>query len=243
MKLAVLQQIHAVERQLLPGIVVSLSQAGGRISEIKRTVRFEDQIIGAIETLTFKPIRQHCALSVFFDPHHVPIAMRAKDHPPLPIQGHAIRAEKRDHRLPVVVLRSGVRRIAPGKAAGLEENGNLSVRRPFVDGVGGNVAEEQIAALANPHRSLDEPKAARQFLHFCVGGNNLIERRIESDDFVGALCVNSECWQKERGGGEPKTLYVIFHDVTPEIHDSNIAKFALRRARRRSRRDTAARRQ
>src|SRR5207253_3760475 len=68
------------------------------------------------------------------------------------------------------------------------------------DGVFHQVAEEEVAAGANPHRALDELEAAMHLFDFGVGWNDGVERAIDPANATTFLCL---C--PTQGDGEQRT--------------------------------------
>ena len=103
--------------------------------------------------------------------HDLVVAVRAVHHSPLRIDGDGIRAEQRDHAVPVVELHSRVRIICSGEPAVSEKHGRLAgVRAPLVNHICGNVAEEKIAALVHPHGTFQEAEMIGKFFHLASSG-------------------------------------------------------------------------
>jgi hypothetical protein len=64
---------------------------------------------------------------------------------------------------------------------------------PFVDDVCGNIAEQQVTVFTIPERPFDKPKPAGQLLDFRIDGDDVIELRVEPNDFTPGLPKKATC--------------------------------------------------
>src|SRR5262249_51566333 len=110
--------------------------------------------------------------------------------PALPVEREAVRSDHREFFVERVAFLFAVgldEAYAPdvpaGVAAVVEMDRDLAVGRPSIDDVGGDVAEEEIAALAllDPKRAFGEAEAAFYQLQLRVGRDERIERGIDRD--------------------------------------------------------------
>src|SRR5690242_21570570 len=116
------------------------------------------------------------------------IAMRAEDDSSLRVHADSIRAEKSDGSFSIVHLHASRGGIGAGESAVGKKNGNLAVvGRILVDHVGGNIAEEQITALAHPNRPFQKAETLGNFFDFGVRGNNVIELGAQPRDEIPVL--------------------------------------------------------
>src|SRR5262249_5455880 len=147
--------------QLLAWIVEELGQAERRIGEIQSAVGAVDQIVGAVEALAFVAVGQNRDDAVLLETHDAPASVLVDGEPAVAIEREPIGAG-------LAVLGDVGSRVA---ALGAKDR-DAAVGRPAIDRVGVGVAEEQIAAIAHPHRALSEQKPVGQLLDFGAGWNN-----------------------------------------------------------------------
>ena len=167
LQLAVLEQEHALIRQLLLQIPVGETIAATGIREVERAVRSKHQIVRAIQTLTFVGFGENRPLPIFLQPHDGAIGFCRIDDSSLRIERNAVGAESR--------VRGTAGR--PGPVRLLEERGHLPVRCPPLNHVGRNIADQQMAAarLFDPQDSIDESEAVLQRLDGCARRDDGVE--------------------------------------------------------------------
>ena len=62
----------------------------GRVGEVDGAVGLDHDVVGAVEPLALKVLRQHCASAVVGDPGHAPAVVLRREHPSLAIQSQAV---------------------------------------------------------------------------------------------------------------------------------------------------------
>ena len=112
--------------------------AGAVVAEPDRIVGFDDDIVGAGQPLALEAVGQHGDRAVIFGAGQVLRVVLAGDEPALAVAGVAVGI---------------VRRLA-------EHADRAGLLLPFHDPVVRDVAEQQIAAVAEPHRPLGKAHAA-----------------------------------------------------------------------------------
>ena len=156
MKLAVFQQIHAVEGQFLLRVFITFAQTKGRIGEVKGAIGFINEIVRTVEALSLIAIGENGPFSIFFDSYDSAISVSCEDDPALTIERHAIRSKQSNHVLAVIDFGSGFGWIGTGEPRRLDRDENLAVRRPLINSVCRNIAEKQVPALTYPNRTFSK---------------------------------------------------------------------------------------
>src|SRR5262249_48613777 len=75
LQLAFVDREDSAERQLLARVVKELWQTKRRIGEVQRSVRAVNKIVRAVESFSFKVVREHGLAAVLFIPHESTIAV------------------------------------------------------------------------------------------------------------------------------------------------------------------------
>ena len=114
--------------------------------------------------------------AVLLDPREAAVAVLAQHETPLEVQRQPVRAA-----LPV--------RLQFRQEDGVEEDARSVRLGPAVDGVGGDVAEEQVPVVrtAHPDRPLDKLEAVGHLLDHRVGRQQLVQPGIEPLDGARGL--------------------------------------------------------
>ena len=122
---------------------VIAEQAENRIGEPDRAVGFHHDVVRRVQPLAVEGIHQHGDRTVIFGSHDAASAMLAGDQPSLAVAGVAV---------------GEIRRLA----VDADRAGFLF---PFDDALVGNVAAQQIAPVAEPHRTFGPAQSRGQPLH------------------------------------------------------------------------------
>ena len=123
--------------------LVIAEQAEHRIGEPDRAVGFHHDIVRRVQPLAVEGIHQHRDRAVIFGADDAAAAMLAGDQPALAVAGIAV---------------GEVRRLA-------EDADRAGLLFPLDDALVGNVAAQQIAPVAEPHRPFGPAQAGGQPLH------------------------------------------------------------------------------
>ena len=165
------QTIHSLEGQLLGRVIHALFEAVGGVGEIEVAVGVVDRIVGAVEAFAIVVGCQRLEAPVFSQPGNPPVAVLAED-----------QVAGRVEEQPV-----GAGLAAAGGCSGIAGRAQVDAEPltvfPAHNPVVGNVGEEHRALLRQPHRPLTPGEAAGQLFDGRALGNNLIEARIETNDF------------------------------------------------------------
>src|SRR5439155_23677314 len=136
--------------------------------EIDRAVPLDDDIIWAVETLTFVLVGQDGALAVLLHALERPVAERAEHKPSLGVHREAIRAYHDERAIRRRAAHSQHRPAVPrtAVAALVFVNGHLSVGSHLVDFVTRDVREQEVAfsSALHPYGSFSESESGRDFL-------------------------------------------------------------------------------
>jgi 6-phosphogluconolactonase len=143
--------VHAVECQLLLGVLILTDQAVWRIREIKRSVRFVYKIVWAVQAFTLVTIDVCRDLTIVAYTDNAPIAVLAQQHGSVAVRDHAIRADERSGRRIVTVI--------PARAQNLCD----ALGRPLTDDVSDDIAKPEMTGR-KPQRTFCELKTVREFL-------------------------------------------------------------------------------
>src|SRR5581483_11432263 len=155
-------------------IVEKLWQAEWRIGEIKRAIAAINEIVGAVEPLAFKFVRQHRQSAIGLEAHNATI--------PVLVYGEATFPIKRQPIRPGLTVLCNVRTFVTALFTKHREL-SVSLRRIFVDGVVVWIAEKEIATFAVPNRPFSEFESFGQFEDLRIGRHDRIECRIFANDF------------------------------------------------------------
>jgi len=131
----------------------------GSVNQIG-TVGLHHDIVRRVQPLAAEAIDQHRDRSVIFGAHHAAAAMLAGDQPTLAVAGIAV---------------GEVRRLA-------EDADRAGLFLPFQDALVRDVAAQQIAAVAEPHRAFGPAQAGGDAFHGGELQPVLLEARIERMD-------------------------------------------------------------
>src|SRR5205814_1996441 len=112
-------------------------------------------VIRSAEPLALVTVGNDRTFSVLFKPIDISIGHCSNNQPAFGIQRQSIGSDQKNGDAPGNRLRAGVRIIASGETAVLQENRKRLIRLPFIDHVSSVVAEEQISpgSIRNPHWS------------------------------------------------------------------------------------------
>ena len=165
---------------------VIAANAGGRIREPHRVVGLDHHVVGRVERLAVELVDQHRDAAVVFGAGDPPPAVLAGDQAALAIAG-----------------------IAVGVVGGLAiDAGPSGLLVPAHDAVVGNVAPQQAARVAHPHRPLAPAHAGREPLHAGIVDLVFGEARIENLDgrvrIAFARLPAPEGLRREAGGGRDR---------------------------------------
>ena len=175
--LAVGQQVdRAVGVETVDAVPVELGRLGRgeavrRVGEEGGAARVVDDVVGAVEALALVAVGQRDPGAVGLDPRQAAVAVLAQHDAALEIEGQPVRA----------ALPAG---LELGQEHRVEEHARAVRLRPPVDGVGGDVAEQQVAVarIPDPHRPLDELEPVGDPLDRGIGRHQIVEPRIEPLD-------------------------------------------------------------
>ena len=70
-------------------------------------------------------------------------------------------------------------------------------RNPFHDRNGGDVAEEQITAIAHPDRAFGELKTPSYFFDCCIGWDNFVDGRVQAANTADTSRLRGEREKRE----------------------------------------------
>jgi hypothetical protein len=139
---------------------VVAARAGAVVAEPDRAIRLHHNVIGTGEPLALETVGEQGDGAIIFGAGEVLRVVLAGDQPPL-----------------------AVTRVAIGVVRLLTKHADTGVGFvPPQDAVAGDVAEQQIAAVAEPHRALGETEAGGDPLDRRVAEHQPLEARIEHDD-------------------------------------------------------------
>ena len=139
---------------------VIAEQAEDRIGEPDRAVGFHHDVVRRVQPLAVEGVHQHRDRAVIFGADHAASAMLAGDQPALAVAGIAV---------------GEVRRLA-------EDADRAGFLFPFDDALVGNVAAQQIAPVAEPHRAFGPAQSRGQPFHRRQFQPVFLEARIERVD-------------------------------------------------------------
>ena len=161
--------------------LVVAEDAEHRVREPHRAVRFHHHIVGRVEALAREVVGQHRDGAVVLGADDAPAAVLAGDEATLAVAG-----------------------VAVGEVGGLAEHADgTRLLLPLQDAVVGDVAPQQVAPVADPHRPLRPAAAGGEALHAGELEPVPLERRIERDDggvwiARGLLPAVGEGWDGRR---------------------------------------------
>src|SRR5262249_3747434 len=125
------------------------------------------------------------ALAIFLDAVDRPACPRRNDEPTLAVQRQPVGPDHREFLeqrvatiLPIGLYKTHAPNVLSGVPAMVQIHGDLAIRRPLVDHIGGGIAEQKVATLAflDPERSFGKSKAAFFALPIRVRRHESIER-------------------------------------------------------------------
>ncbi len=116
--------------------------------------------------------------------YDVAVGHRGDDEAALRVEREAVRPDQENREAAADGLVAHVLHIVPGVPALFEENGQGIALHPFVDYVGGVVAEEQVSGLAlrDPDRAFGQSEVLAKRFQFRVRRDDLVEPGVETDD-------------------------------------------------------------
>src|SRR5882757_8231904 len=207
--LAGLDHVDALEVEALARVLLAQAQAAVGVGEVDGAVALDDDVVRAVELPAFEAVGEDGALAVLLDPVDRPSGPGRDDEPALPVEGEPVRADHVElleqgiaRVLPVGLLEAHSPDVGPGVAAAMHVDGRFAPGRELVDHVGGDVAQQQVAALLDPDEALGKPEAALHQLQPGVGGHQGVERRVESHDGGLVALHLSACSAGPESGGE-----------------------------------------
>ena len=157
--------------ETVDAVPVELGRLGGgeavrRIGEEGGAARVVDDVVGAVEAPPLVTVGQRDPGAVGLDPRDAAVAVLAQNDAAVEIEGQPIRS----------ALPAG---LQIGQEHRVEEHARPVRLRPPVDGVAGDVAEEQVAAarIPDPHRPFDELEPVGDPLDRGIGRHQVVEAR------------------------------------------------------------------
>ena len=179
-ELPVLDAVDAGMEQLARGAVAPVAHAGRHVGEEDGAARARHEIVRAVQPLAVEAVGQHRARAVRLDAHHRPVGHRGDQQASLRIERQPVRADEQDVAAPAGRLRAGIHDVVARIAGLLHEEGELAIGRPLVDGVGRDVAEQQMPALGivDPQRPLGHAEMPSEQLEARAGTENGVDGRI-----------------------------------------------------------------
>src|SRR6476469_5587447 len=148
-----------MERQfLLRTILAPRKTARRAVGKINRPIRFDDNIVWTSEPLSLVAIRQYGVSAIFLDSLNGPIPRCIHQESVLPVEREAVgpieacsfRVHRSGTRGILITRVFQIHRQFSSRGAGITE----TVRRPLIDTIPRDIAEQEISGLAllNPHR-------------------------------------------------------------------------------------------